>query len=280
MKIAGAIMNKQIFVILLTKNENDIIEYCIRNACEWADKILVYDGASDDGTWEIVQNLADKCEKIIAWKSEKQVFREGLRADVFNAFKHEAKDGDWWCQLNADELFDSDIRGFLQKRSGRYDVIWGLMAQFYPPKELINAPLPTKRFEIDRYKDFEWVPTGEPRFFRHRRRLSWSPENAWPRHLGICYEKRFLMKHFPYRTKEQIKKRIEVRLQHRESGFEGWNHLDAYDGNNFLSESKDLISYDQYKGLPNPPFKMLCAPLESPHRRILKSIMHRLRIFP
>ena len=43
----------KIHAICLTRNEADVIEPCLLEAAQWADRIYVYDGASTDGTWEI-----------------------------------------------------------------------------------------------------------------------------------------------------------------------------------------------------------------------------------
>ena len=42
----------KIHAICVVKNEVDIIEACLRSAEQWADRIIVYDNKSDDGTWE------------------------------------------------------------------------------------------------------------------------------------------------------------------------------------------------------------------------------------
>ena len=87
----------KIFGICLVKNEEDIIEHCLTEAAKWADKIFVYDNGSEDQTWEIVQDIAKANDKIVPYKKEALPFRDHLRAKVFNAYKHLAKDGDWWC---------------------------------------------------------------------------------------------------------------------------------------------------------------------------------------
>ena len=49
----------KIHAICVVKNEVDIIEACLRSAEQWADRIIVYDNKSDDGTWE-----ARYCQKL------------------------------------------------------------------------------------------------------------------------------------------------------------------------------------------------------------------------
>ena len=75
----------KIHAICVVKNEVDIIAACLRSAEQWADRIIVYDNKSDDGTWEVVKGLANA--RIIPWKQDGKVFQESIRAEVFNNFK-------------------------------------------------------------------------------------------------------------------------------------------------------------------------------------------------
>ena len=53
---------------------------------------------------------------------------------------------------------------------------------------------------------------SEPRFFRDTERLEWR-EGGWPDGLGPAYASRIRLKHFQYRSPEQIEKRIETRRE-------------------------------------------------------------------
>ena len=97
---------------MLVKNEADIVKSVILDAKKWADRIFIMDNGSTDGTWEITQSLAD--DIVVPWKQDFRPYSNGLRADVFNEFRHEAKDGDWWCfKLDADEFYDVVVFDFL-----------------------------------------------------------------------------------------------------------------------------------------------------------------------
>lgn len=79
-----------IYAIMLVKNEADIVESVIKDAERWADKIFILDNGSTDGTWEIVQSL--KNDIIVPWKQYFGAYHNGLRAEVFNAFRNISKD--------------------------------------------------------------------------------------------------------------------------------------------------------------------------------------------
>jgi hypothetical protein len=102
------------------------------------DYIYVYDGGSADGTWEIVKKLNHS--GIIPWKQDAKVFREALRADVFNEFRHRSSKGDWWLQLNVDEF----PRHFFPCAQGAGPCL-GIMAEYVLTEKDIAAidfPLP------------------------------------------------------------------------------------------------------------------------------------------
>jgi glycosyltransferase involved in cell wall biosynthesis len=78
----------KIFGLMLVKNEADIIAEVLHHGRAWADRIIVQDNGSTDGTWEIVQDMSD--DVIVAWKQDLRTYNNTLRADAFNAFRHEA----------------------------------------------------------------------------------------------------------------------------------------------------------------------------------------------
>lgn len=109
----------KIFAIMLVKNEADIVGYVLKKAEKWADKIFIIDNGSTDGTWEIIQSMKD--EIITPWKQDFSPFRRGMRADVFNEFRHLSTKEDWWCYaLDADEVYIENPRNFLQKIPKRF----------------------------------------------------------------------------------------------------------------------------------------------------------------
>jgi hypothetical protein len=85
----------KIHFLLVTKNEQDFIALCLNEAAKWADYIYVYDGLSTDKTWDIVQYFNNP--RIIPWKQDGKVFSEGLRAEIFNEFRHLSHEGTGGC---------------------------------------------------------------------------------------------------------------------------------------------------------------------------------------
>ena len=60
-----------IHALSLIKNEADVIGQSLAAAAAWADCIYVYDNGSDDGTWEIVRELA-ATHPGLGWSSMKR----------------------------------------------------------------------------------------------------------------------------------------------------------------------------------------------------------------
>ncbi len=208
----------KIFALCVVKNEGDIIEECLRSASLWADRIFVYDGQSTDDTWEKV--VAMQNEKIVPWRQNGKVFQESLRAEIFNAYRHEAAEGDWWCSLDADEFYIHDPRAFLTAIPAWQHVVWGVAVEYYlthgdiaqldftlPMRELLNS--------IRYYR----AENAEPRFFRYRPDMIWSENDGWPRHMGIPAKERILFKHYKYRSPTQVQLRIDTRLSSQKRGY-------------------------------------------------------------
>jgi hypothetical protein len=268
----------KIFGNCLVKNEADMIEETLRHAARWCDRIFVFDNGSTDGTWEKVLQLAQKEPRIVPFKSEAVPYRDSLRMDTFNRFRQECAPGDWWCKLDADELYHDDPRAFLAGVPKRDHVVWGVNFQFYftdadaaryaddprsyPPHTPAEASLRHYRCEY-----------SEVRFYRHRPGLSWTHGSA-PRHLGVVHPRRIRFKHYQYRSPAQIELRLRTRQQAIASGcgtFQGY--CEETDWRQKIVPASSCHSVDE----PNPLIieeDKLPRHLESPLQRTMKRIMH------
>jgi hypothetical protein len=268
----------KIHCIALTKNEEDVVGYCLTEAAKWADFIYVYDGQSTDGTWEIVRSLASN--KIIPWKQDGKVFSEGLRAEVFAAFRHLADEGDWWLQLNVDEFHFPNIRTVLKEIPKNTNLVWGVPIEYYltaEDVETIDFTLPVEEtLPLLRYYRADW---SEPRCFRYRKRLVWNSEWAWPIHAGLTAKPRILFKHYPYRSPQQIQTRLDVRRDNRARGFEGWLHASQNSWREKLA-GRERCQYDDGSGRYLINEDILPRHLEPTILRVAKWTMHKSGVWP
>jgi glycosyltransferase involved in cell wall biosynthesis len=210
----------KIHAICIVKNEADIIVRCLTAASKWCDHIYVLDNGSTDNTWQLVQSLATELSEIVPWKSDETPFSDGLRASIYRHFRAASLAGDWWCALDADELYIDDPRVFIQKIPDRYDTIWTASFSFYftdkdaeqyvKTPELYGDDVPVEdkiRFYVNHW--------SEPRFFRFRDSLSWSEGRSFPAFVYTepAYPVRIWVKHFPYRSPRQIEQRLADRQE-------------------------------------------------------------------
>jgi len=206
----------RIHSICLVKNEADIIEQVLKSALVWSDFIYIYDNGSTDGTWEKALNLAKDHGQIVPYKQESKPFRDQIRSEPFNHYRVNSFDGDWWCRLDADEMYIDNPRTFLAKVPQKYELIWSASFQYYfTDKDLVlynqNPSLYADEVPVEKKCRFYINNWSEIRFFRYRKSLNWD-KNTWPNGLYTHYQERIRLKHFQYRSPQQIQKRLNNRV--------------------------------------------------------------------
>jgi glycosyltransferase involved in cell wall biosynthesis len=268
----------KIHTICVVKNEGDIIEECLKAASKWSDYIYVYDGQSTDGTWEKV--VAMQNEQIVPWKQDGKTFQESLRAEVYNAFKDRARDGDWWCHLDADEFPVQNPKEFLAGVPSAFHVVWAAMIEYYLTQKDVDSfdfELPTAQLlaQLRYYK----AEHAEPRFVKHRDKMVWHENEGWPRHMGLVHPERILYKHFKYRSPQQIQTRLDTRRKNIEGGFTGWQHARQESWEQTIADVSQL-QFDKNDGNFALDESRLPQHLEPAAQRLIKRIMHGTRLWP
>jgi hypothetical protein len=268
--------------IMLVKNEADIVEFALDRAAVWAERIYVFDTGSTDDTWARVQNLAKRCPAIVPYRSAARDFRDELRGEVFNAFRHEAGPGAWWCRLDADEVYAEDPRAFLADVPGYHHVVWAAHLQFYfTPADVARFPhLEGERPTIDETNRPRYYlnNSSEARFFRHRSRLRWD-DGSWPRHLGLVHPRRIPLRHFQYRSPQQIQLRLDTRRQAARAGYQHFGHSLQTRWQEQVRDAAGL-HYDDGQAPLRIDETQMPRHLERPGQRILKRILHGTGIWP
>jgi len=263
---------------MLVKNEADVVGYCLTEAAKWADFIYVYDNESTDGTWEIVQGL--KSKQIIPWKQHNKVYQDGIRADAFNEFRGNSSEGDWWLKLDADDFYRPEFRQQLAGIPAGHDVVWTVTLDYQlTDKDLreldFEAPadkiLPSLRYYKSAY--------SEPHAFRYRKRLSWTPATAWPRHMGVAARTRPPLKHYPHRSPKQIQARLDLRREMRAKGFKGWQHASQTTWQEKVVPHTEC-AFDDGSGRYQIDERTLPRHIEPFPRRLVKQILHGTGVWP
>ena len=229
---AGGDGDMKIHGLCIVKNEVDVLQESLISALHWCDHIYVFDNGSNDGTWELVNELANQHLQIVPYKQDDVIFSSALRADIFNAFRSNADPRDWWCRLDADEFYIDDPRIFLAKVPDRFQTVWSAsFAYYFTDQDAISYQRnPSRYLQITieqrlRYYLNHW---GEVRFFRHSDDIVWTrtqdyggfPKAVWE---GLAYPVRIWLKHYQYRSPEQIQRRLLTRRPAIEAG-SGFRH--------------------------------------------------------
>ena len=268
--------------ICIVKNEGDIMRLFLEEASRWFDAVYVYDTGSTDDTWEKVLSVARTNPKVVPFAKESVAFKDSLRLHVFNHFRNRARAGDWWCRLDADEVYAEDPKRFLAEVPCHHHVVWSIHLSYY------LTPSDLERFSP---KDFEQPPemtaetlpkhyvanSSEPRFFRHRDRLVWD-HGAWPTHVGVVHPRRILLKHYQYRSPAQIDLRLKTRAEAKAGGHPDFDYINAKHWREALaSEDKLLVDNGGSYAIDE---SALPRHLERPVHRFAKLAMHSLGLWP
>ncbi len=269
----------KIFGICLVKDESDIIEYSLNEQSKWADKIFVYDNGSSDSTWDLVNRLSETNPKVVPFKSEAKPFRDGLRSEVYNYYKHLAMEGDWWCvRCDPDEFYIDNPREILPNIS-RYDhCVSSIHFEFGLTEhdiESINFERPIENILPD-IRTYKKKQTSEIRFVRHRMRLKWPINYSYPKQKGLISPIQIRVKHYQYRSPSQIERRLEVRKQALSEGYKNFARENVSNWKEKLLLPDDSIQFNGeyvvgYIADPN---------LRSGLFYLLKRVLHFFKILP
>lgn len=234
----------KIYSLFLIKNEVDIIVPVLKSAVQWSDKVIVYDNGSTDGSWEKVKELAEVYPSIIPFIQDARPFRIGLRAIMFDAFKHEMTKNDWWCiRADADEFYIDNPREFLAKIPIKYKQVWKDSIDFQLTTEDIEEYEFLEKFEKDEphinyYNKKTWT---EIRFLRHSNRLHWNVEKKLPSPKGLTFPTKIRVKHYQFRSPAQLQKRFETRQKAIAENCSSFKHEKGKDWKYYLTSRVDLI---------------------------------------
>lgn len=234
----------------LVKDEGDIIEECINHAAQFCDYILVLDNGSTDRTYEICKNhpRVNYCEQIVC------TFSDSLRNHLLEASKEYLTNGiDWFLGLSADHFFDTDPREDIRRAiAENSDVITYDVAQYYfTDKDYIEATNNkdnwlSKSVE-ERIKYYTINYFDFPVAFRLKTDMIYKDEvTEWP----AIKTKRIssfkpILKHYQFRSIEQLQKRLELRKEEIHKGFKGFRHYRSFDWHDYIFDSNHFHHFDK-----------------------------------
>lgn len=275
----------RIHALVVVRDEADIVAQCLHDATNWCDHIYVYDTGSTDGTWDIVQDLARDLKHIVPFKRESVWFHDGLRAAVFDRYREQARDGDWFVRLDADEFYPISPRNFIAHdlRPGE-TALWNQTYEFRLTRQEAASYRTNRDVLEDRNRSIftrrrYYIPLSysEPRMFRYRTSMRWPPTVPFPHHAGFVARNRIPVLHYPHRDPMQMQMRFALRRVMREyirkinrGAIEHW---DEGDWRTMLIDAHDpqLVFWPPETTLPR-----YCWETHLPRRskRFLQKILH------
>jgi hypothetical protein len=279
--------------LLVVRDEADIIVQSVRYALTWADAIYVFDTGSTDGTWELLQAIAREDRKLVLYKREPVYFRNDLRAVLFEQYRKEAHDGDWFVTVDADEFYHISPPVFVCERLRPQETAAGY--QLYDFKLTIQecrrlrtiAAIEAERREpIDqRRRHYIAITYAEPRLFRYRTTMQWVPPKA-PYNLGFMARERIPIRHYPNRDPLQMEARYRLRSQMRTyvgltaspHWIKDWRDMlvdetDSGAGLEYWKPGSQLPAYNRINHLASPPKRMAQRVVHS----MLLPVLDRMR---
>ena len=205
--------------LLMTYNEIDVIDEMMTHNAPFVDTIFALDG-SNDGTREFLENH-DKVELV--FKDEdvapKGRVRDFHRQVLLDAAHERYGVGQWFTLMHGDEFFHDDPRLIIEraKKQGAKRVNWAAM-QFF--MHLSDEPLDMSLGVQERLRWYSpfWV---EIRQFKSTKKTHYPERHGQviPHKVGFMpYLKMPILKHYPFRSPEQMRLRLE---QMQARGFSG-----------------------------------------------------------
>lgn len=224
---------------ILCRNEADVIVESVDAVMQWVDALVVLDGASDDGTLELLRSLTEnwaRLKKTILVRSRpdtSEVFHDHYRNELLELSA--PLEPDWILSVDADEIYDSysDHKGnivdpytaIMNAEAAGANVVRSYVPQFWltlddlrhPEREVIFWG--SLRSVQHRLSWYSWGHMGtfiwkwDPRHFYPPKTAKRTPEipgqnwRQWQR-AGPLYP---VCKHYCYRSLEQAIKRTRER---------------------------------------------------------------------
>lgn len=233
--------------LMVVRDEDDIIEQCLNHLLEWIDSVYVLDLGSTDETWNIVREIASRDKRVVPVQSAPFVFNNSLRGFVFEKYRAGFKDGDWILRLDADEFYHVSPRSFVRDRLLRGETCIHLGWYFFRLSSVELEDYETGRVDVladrarpieERRRFFKVTSHTEPRMFRYRPAMKWSPSASFPHHAGYVARERIPIRHYPHRDPLQMDRRYHLRsemVRLKAASFPQWSLEDW---------RKDVIQYD------------------------------------
>ncbi|OQA25939.1 MAG: hypothetical protein BWY59_01569 [Verrucomicrobia bacterium ADurb.Bin345] len=211
----------KIYGISVVQNEGDIIRESLEWALRFCERIWIWDLASTDNTWDILQQM--RSDRIVAERREGISFVNSVRGLVFQTARDQIGENNWIYALDADEFVVGDPKSVLASAEQEgAAVVRAWQINFFPTRgDLVrlasmgeNAWATIPLNERLRHYRVEWL---EPRFVRVVPGLIWDTSTPFSRYMhpdgtGLRVSRCTMMvRHYRYRSPRQVLDRHRTR---------------------------------------------------------------------
>lgn len=237
--------------LMVVRDEADIIAQTLNHLLGWIDDVFVLDLGSDDGTWETVLEFSRKDKRIVPLERIPYKFNESIRGYLFNQVRKTFKEGDWVLRLDADEFYHISPKTFVSEFVRPFETCVYLAWYYFrlTVKEVkdyesgrVDIFEDRKRPIEDRRRFYKIPHYAEPRMFRYRNTIKWSPEGSFPYHAGCIARARIPIRHYPHRDPLQMEARYRLRYAMKRLGADAGPHWALRDWR------KDVLQIDPRTG--------------------------------
>lgn len=208
--------------LMVVRDEDDIIEECLKHVLAWADAVYVLDLGSTDQTWNIVRETACRDSRVVPFRSELYPFNDAIRGYVFEKYRDRFRNGDWVLRLDADEFYHVAPPEFVRERMSPaetcvymgwyYFRLTSVECEAYDSGR-VDAMADRKRSIVDRRRFYKITEHAEPRMFRFRSNIKWPEKASFPNHAGLIARERIPIRHYPHRDPLQMQTRYRLRSE-------------------------------------------------------------------
>lgn len=208
-------------LIMLVRDEADILPACLDHLLSWGDSLIVLDTGSTDDTPDILRDYAAREKRITLHICPKIRYHNGLRGQLFERYRARFRPGDWIARVDADEIYHIAPPTFVRERvSAREGMVCATQYVSVLTRPLCEAwargegPLHHPALSIeDRLRDFVIDPYPEQRLYRYRRFMVWPGDARHPIRPGLEAMHRIPVRHYRWRTPDQARARQNLRRQ-------------------------------------------------------------------
>ncbi|HYF15519.1 MAG TPA: glycosyltransferase family 2 protein [Phycisphaerales bacterium] len=262
----------------LVRDEADILGETLADYAGWCDEMHVLDTGSTDGTWDLVHDWARRDKRVRPFAREPLSANLSLRGVMFEAVRRTLRPGDWIGKCDADEIFHVPPPAFVREHvrawEGRlyachYDFV--MTRSLAEAQERGDMPPPAPGTVVERLRTYTTRNQMgmDSRWYKFRPGMRWGIDQPNPFFPGLPAQERIPVRHYRYRSVEQIRRRVALRARMRELDGHGV-HWGPHDWRSFLMDDSDpdLRTWNPGEALP---------PIHDPRHLLPPSRLRRQR---